>query len=352
MLTVRLGFSAEVQMRLSLLFSLVLIVACKPVDGTDPIDTEDTNKTVDDTDTDPGDTDTTDTGDTDTDTVTTSLPTFDCATIPEQVQGTRGVPNAAGYHGLAFNTNDEIVGTDSNNNLVAVAFDGTGGVWVPNAGGMEQIAFLPNGDLAIATNSSVVRITPGGGRSQIANTGNVYGLVVGPDGMIYTADWNKIERIDPATGQKTTIIPNHSPKVVAFNHDGSKLFFGTISNSGNVYSVDLDANYDPIGGPVLVGSTPGSWHDGLGVDICGNVYIAEYNNNNLHRIGTQGGVQLLYDYGFGQYGHGLIWGSGSGGWGDTMLYVPQPYNGRTVFELDIGVPQAGWEGNPIGVSPF
>ena len=171
--------------------------------------------------------------------------------------------------------------------------------------------------------------------------------------MLYAADWDKIERIDPATGQRTTIVPNHSPKVVAFNHDGTQMFFGTIGNAGRVYSVDLDANYEPIAPPELVASTPGSWHDGIGLDICGNIYVAEYNNRTLYRIGaTTHGVQDFYPYLSNQYGHGLIWGSGSGGWDDHMLYVPQPYNSHTVAELDIGVPPAGWDGIPIGSSPF
>ncbi len=328
-------------------FLAVLISACTPTQRTRPNDTEDT---TDDTDTDdPGDTDTdTDTG---TDTDTTTLPTFDCATIPQQVQNTREVPNAAGIHGLAFNSDDEIVGVDLNSNLLAVSYDGTVRVWVPNAGSHNQIAFLPDGDLAVATRTQVQRITPAGGTSLIASGGG-YGLVVGPDGMLYTANQFTIERIDPATGEKTTLIENQSPKVVAFNHDGSKMFFGTVNNGGRVYSVELDANYDPIAPPVVIGATTGSWHDGLGVDICGNVYVAEADRNNLHRIGTQGGVQTLFDYAGNQYGHGLVWGSGSGGWGIAMLYVPQPYDGATVLELDVGVPPAGWAGIPIGVSPF
>ncbi len=329
---------------------LVAVTACAAPDPEEPPpdgdDTETDSDSVPDTDDTDSDTHTGDTG-------TTGL-TFDCATIPTDMAGVRTVPNARAYHGLGFDSQDRLVGLDANN-LIAVAFDGTFEVWAPNFGGGEQMAFLANGDLAVAAwNNTIQRVTPAGGVSNIANVGNVYGLVVGPDDMIYVADWAKVDRIDPANGQPTAIVPpGHSPKVVAFNHDGSKLYFGTIGNGGNVYSVDLDANYDPIGGPQLVGSTPGTWHDGLGVDVCGNVYVAEYGETALYRIGaSSGGVQTLNDYPQSQYGHGLIWGSGSGGWDDHMLYVPQPYNGNTVAELDIGVPPAGWEGTVIGVSPF
>ena len=144
-----------------------------------------------------------------------------------------------------------------------------------------------------------------------------------------------------------------SPKVVAFNHDASALFFGTISNSGRVYRVDLDANMNPVSPPTLIGSTPGSWHDGLGVDICGNVYIAEYNNRSLYRIGvTSNQLQTVYAPSNDKYGHGLVWGTGSGGWNDHALYLPQPYNGNTVVEIDIGVPPAGYPATPTGISPI
>jgi hypothetical protein len=79
--------------------------------------------------------------------------------------------------------------------------------------------------------------------------------------------------------------------------------------------------------------------DGLGVDVCGNVYVADYGTSALYRIPAQGGEgELFVDWPDWQYGHGLEWGSGLGGWSETALYLPQPYNGNKVVELELGVP--------------
>ena len=111
-------------MRLSWMILVALATACGGADGTNPTNPGETDTDAGNTNTeDPGDTDTDDDSDTDIDTDTDSdsdtdtRATFDCATIPEQVIATRGVPNAKAYHGLGFDQNDQIVGQDSNLNL-------------------------------------------------------------------------------------------------------------------------------------------------------------------------------------------------------------------------------------------
>jgi len=295
--------------------------------------------------------DDTDTG-TDSDSGIPSLPTYDCAGIPAQIGAIRQVANAAGFHGLAFNDQDQIIGADGDANLLAIASDGTGGVWIPNAGWTEQLAFLPDGDLAVASAGAIHRRTPEGGVSEI-NGLNVYGLVVGPDGMIYTAASGNIERVEPVSGARTELVSQYNARVVAFNHVGSQLVFGTVSRSGEVFTVELDANFDPVDDPVLIGTTPGDWHDGIGVDVCGNAYVVEYETRSLYRIGvTTGEVVQLHWFQDTTFAHGLIWGPGSGGWDDRSLYLPQPFNDRAVMEMELGVPSAGWAGEPVNASPF
>jgi hypothetical protein len=38
------------------------------------------------------------------------------------------------------------------------------------------------------------------------------------------------------------------------------------------------------------------------------------------------------------YGHGIEWGSGVGGWQKNSIYLPQPYDDNTVVRVDVGVP--------------
>ncbi len=95
-------------------------------------------------------------------------------------------------------------------------------------------------------------------------------------------------------------------------------------------------------GSVPGGGQWGVWVDGIGVDECGNVYVAEYQTSALYRIGPEGGnAELIIDWyehgGEEAYGHALEWGSGIDGWSDRSLFLPQPYADNQVTEVDLGV---------------
>jgi hypothetical protein len=174
-------------------------------------------------------------------------------------------------------------------------------------------------------------------------------VTVGPDGLVYAATWTTIERYDPDTGQHVTVLddPAVSPYVLEFSPDHRKMYVGTIWAEGSVWALDLDAGLLPVGPPVLfatIGDSEKQLHDALGVDACGNVYVAEFYTNNLYRISPEGEIALFVDYTATDYGHGLEWGSGIGGWRSDALYVPQPYDDNRVTELVIGVPSR--EGPP------
>lgn len=281
---------------------------------------------------------------------------FDCSTIPLLPLSTAPVNGARGYHDVAFDADDNIVGSDD---AAMIKVDSVGAfeLFVPNLGTVQQFDYLPNGDLAVAADSddAIKRITPDGAVTIISSDVGAYGLIVGPDGLIYTANKQDIHRIDPATGQKTVFIDGDgkSPKVLAFNQDNTKLYFGVIGD--DVWSVDLDVNLEPIGAPQLLVTGVGGWHDGMGVDVCGNIYVADATERALYRIKEDGSVvHVIVDPDSPDaYGHGLRWGTGKGGWKDTALYQPQPYNDNTVVEVDIGVPSArAFTGEVIGAVPF
>ena len=47
------------------------------------------------------------------------------------------------------------------------------------------------------------------------------------------------------------------------------------------------------------------------------------------------------------YGHGVVWGTGVGGFREDALYLPLPYNNNLVTELIIGVPSKNWNGTVV-----
>ena len=275
----------------------------------------------------------------------TPIPVIDCAAVPDEPISVTELAAPRGYHDVAFDQDGWLIGSD-NSSLIKVMTDGTWQVFVPNMGVVQGMDWLPNGDLAVARDSdgSLVRVTPAGGSSVITTDVHAYGVIVGPDGTVYVANTvaGKVQRVDPDTGAKTVLInePGLTPRVVNFSPDFTKLYIGTLYGDGKVYVVDLDANLDPMGSPTVFARDVGTgdYHDSLGVDACGNLYISDYSTSDLYRITPDGESSRYHAFSHKTYGHGLEWGSGIGGWNGNAVYLPQPYDLNTVVEVDVGVP--------------
>ncbi len=275
--------------------------------------------------------------------------TIDCAALPATPSSSKEIVGASGYHGLVFTDTGQIVGTD-NNNMMQADYYGVASVYRPNTGSLEQLEIMADGTIIAASNSGLSRIEVSGAIVDLASIPSAYGVRLGPDGMAYVADWDEIWRVDPVTGDRTSWLDagnQFAPKVLDFNVDFTQMYIGSIFDDGKVYVIDLDSNYDPIGTPTVFAETSGGWHDGLGVDICGNVYVAEFNTSGMYRITPDGVVSTLFTLGNGGYGHGLTWGNGIGGFREDAIYIPQPYNGDTVAEAVIEVPYRTYTGPVI-----
>ena len=113
-------------------------------------------------------------------------------------------------------------------------------------------------------------------------------------------------------------------------------YFGTCSNNdrcnGEPPSGNGGGNNDPEEGD---GSAWGL--DGLNVDACGYVYVTEYVDGVVWRVGPDG-------KGLGKAANlpsswipNMHWGSGVGGWDPEVLYVADRDQGR-LFAMEIGKP--------------
>jgi len=270
---------------------------------------------------------------------------IDCATAPTSPLSETVLPGARGYHGLAFDEFGHIVGSDGNS-LIRCDYQGTWSVYVPGVGSCEQMAYMPDGDLAFVNiNMNIVmRANPAGATSYLAPANAAYGLIVGPDEMLYSAGGVSVRRIDPATGDSAivTSINGGEAHTVGFDRDGDRMFIGTVGG-GNLYVVDLDENLDAVGPPQVFANF-GGWHDGVGMDACGYLFVVDYSTSAMYRISPEGIPQVFVQWGYNGYGHGLVWGSGVGGWRTDALYVPLPYNANQVKEVVIGTPSAAFGG--------
>jgi len=351
-------------------FSLLfLLVACTPtasvnIGGDDDDDdddiTEDTDTDTEDTDTDT-DTEDTDTEDTDTE---PTVAEFDCALIPASPVSAQQMSGMRGYHDVEFHEDGTIFGSADwdNSPLVKSDYAGNVSVYTAQTDTIQQIVLMPDGNYAIANDSQGIQRLDAatGGLSTIAGGIYAYGLIWGPDDMLWAADQDRVWRVDSNTGATEEIVPRNAlargaPRVIAFNLDYTRLYIGTFGGSqGRIYAVDLDANYDPISlaYEFASGVGDGDYHDTMGVDICGNLYVADFWTASMHRIDRNGTRNKIVQWQFswnGPYGHGMEWGTGEDGWGDHMIYMSQPYNNNNVLEIDIATPRRDWDGVAINL---
>jgi len=271
------------------------------------------------------------------------IPAVDCTTLSERPLDVRELGAPRGHHSIAFDDIGSLVGTDGTN-LIKWLSDDTQTIWAPGVGGTEQMDYLPDGDLAVAVigSGAIARVSPEGVSSVITTDVSAYGVTVGPDGKIWAGNNNDLIRIDPETGVKELIVRGNSvlkPRVISFNPELTKVYIGSFNN-GEIFVADLDANYDIVGDPYMfaAGVGAGPYMDCLTVDECGNLYACDYSERNLYRITPDGVVNNYVSWNpISQYGHGVAWGSGLGGWSGTAIYLPQPYDSDTMVEVEIGV---------------
>ena len=282
-------------------------------------------------------------------------PAFDCDHLPPFNLGDSNLRDARAYHGLAFDDDGTLIGWDASQALVKSLYRQSFSLFVPGIYSAQQIDRLPDGDFVVADdgNNRLLRLTSAGGTSTMATSvGYVYGVTTGPDGKVWSADQG-VRRTDPDTGVTEQIVPGswgglaHS---LNFNLDSTALFIGTIGG-GTVYKLDLDAELYAIGRPQAWVTGLGGWHDGIEVDNCGNLYIADYSTSGFYRITPDKEVTLIVRAGSQVYGHGTAWGEGIGGWRTDSIYQPQPYNGNKVREVVIGLASGDtvrtWNGTQV-----
>jgi len=288
-------------------------------------------------------------------------PVVNCAAVPDAPIAQTRVSGARGYHGLAFDDAGWIYGSD-NNAIVRANRDGDVEVFVPGLGTLQQMTFLPDGDLLVSSgeNGGLYRITPDGGLSVLAADLHAYSVLLGPDGRVYSgstlgAASPEIFRTDLETGEVEVIArleEGIGARSLNFNRDHTLLYVGTAGGlgSGAVFEIELDEDLDPTSEPVLLtDGLGGGWTDAVAVDACGRLYVPDSHAFHLYRVDPSGEATLYVDWSGddGFYGHDAVFGSGVGGWLPDALYLPTPYSFNRVVELVIGVPSRTFEGEVV-----
>jgi len=285
------------------------------------------------------------------------LEPIDCDLAPTEAVSTQIIPNARGYHGLAITPDGRIIGSDGAS-LLAVTYGGDVQVFIPGADIGQQMDWLPDGDIAFVGNNSLLRLGLKGTSEVITGTSGAYGVSIGPDGMAYVVGWDGMVRVDPITGDQEILFTESGESLhsMGFSPDWSRAYIGTVGGSGTIYYVDFDAGMNLLTGLEVFTTGVGNgsnWHDAVGVDACGNLYVPDYWSSNMYRVTPAGDSAVFWDPPSSNlYGHGAVWGTGEHGWVADALYVPQPYNNNTVGEVVVGVPWSKYEGPVINAVPM
>jgi hypothetical protein len=293
-----------------------------------------------------------------------AAPAVDCTTVPVTPGEAKRVPGARGYHGIVFDSAGNLIGAHAGT-IYKTTSDGTSTVLAAGFAEVQGMDLLPNGDIVVIASgdeggSSLMRITPKGAQEKLLGVSyDTYGVRAVPSGWVYYAEGDRLAIFNPATKQIRELDMPVTARVLDYSPDRKHMYVGTLStdggvppwgfggqpgeppsdSSGVVYVFDLDDSYLPKGEPrVFAKEVGGGFHDGLGVDACGNLFVADFNTSALYRVTSDGKVSLFQQWTAETYGHSLAWGSGVGGWDKQSLYQPQPYNEDRVVKLDVGVP--------------
>ena len=265
-----------------------------------------------------------------------------CRNLPSSPIARFELPNQVGYHDVAFDELGYLIGS-SGSALVAVNRAGQVQAYAPGLSGVQGMDWLADGTMVVNSSEGVVAIAPSGARRTLASVYG-YGITVGPDGKIYSADNSSVYRIDPDTGatevylSPATFGQSWGPRNVEFDSNFEVMYIGSFGDW--VYALTIDETVKPVGAPRKFAKVRDSinWQDGLGADACGNLFVPNYDSGALYRLRPDGQTETFVTLGFPAYGHGVEWGNGIGGWSETSLFLPQPYDSNTVLELELGVP--------------
>jgi sugar lactone lactonase YvrE len=211
--------------------------------------------------------------------------------------------------------------------------------------------YLPNGHLVYADDNSgtLVRVDPTGVKYTV-QTGMSYpnGLAVDQAGMVYVTEHNagRIRRVNPMGTNDSEIVMTglDAANGISFNVDYTAFYFAEFCGTKTVWRATV-AEDGTVGPKEAFATNVGSGClDGIGVDICGNVYICDYmcdgnwDDTCVFRISPDGSIiEKVIDPSQDLYIPNLQWGSGLGGWSANRLYLAGGW-GKHVYEVDVGLP--------------
>jgi streptogramin lyase len=258
-----------------------------------------------------------------------------CAGLPMgRVPATAVYSDFQGSEDLAFDGDGGLVAKNGGN-LVRIDASLTPTTFAPLSGTVYGLRFAPNGDLFAARPQAgtVVKVVGGTVTTLAMELGGPNGVHVDSAGNVWVTEFGggTVIRLDPA-GNETVIASGvDNPNGVILDETRNLLFF-TEYSAGRVLKVD------PAGGtPTEIVEINGAL-DGLELDVCGNLYVVDNQGGRVFRIDLDADANLIGEpvlladvqdnIANAQFGRGP-------GWNATSLYAAG--DAGTVYEIPVGV---------------
>jgi sugar lactone lactonase YvrE len=269
--------------------------------------------------------------------------TIDCSNLPAQAVSSTLLQDFIPTEDIAFDAAGNVIESDTFA-IYKTTRQGQRTTFVPNFEFRAGMRLTPEGDLIVNddTNGALVRVDPQGVRyTLLSGLSYPNGMEIDPDGWVYVTEQSaeRVLRVNPITGDYTVLVDGEisQPNGIAFDETYSYLYIGGFSGERTVYRLEIDRQGN-TGELIEWATNVGSgWLDGIAVDECGYVYIADYGNFGLTHIRRidpvtrQSSVYLPINQ---TYMPNMQWGSGLGGWADDRLYIVAVQEG--IWEVDMG----------------
>ena len=269
---------------------------------------------------------------------------YDCENLPAGPFSLTTLSGPIASEDLAFDNAGNLIGSNDSA-IFKSPYNGAPSAFVPSFEFRAGLRYTSKGVLVVNDDytGSLVRVDGDGLKHTIlAGLSYPNGMEVDEKGFVYISEHDaaRIRRVDPATGEFTILSTGviSSPNGLSFNPDYTALYIGGFSGEGIIYKLPIDAAGNPGELEEWATGVGTGWLDGIAVDICGNVYVCDYEAARVYRIAPNGvDRNVIIEGGDYVYMPNMQWGSGVGGWDRMKLYIPEGWT-HDVFEVDIGVP--------------
>ena len=269
---------------------------------------------------------------------------YDCsAGVPPGPFSGRVMPGTYSNEDIAMDLEGFLVTPDFSGNVLRVSYLGNQNALFSGFSDPTGLEVLPNGDILIADRNqgALARWDHITGAVWTVTTGLLWpnGVEIAPDGSAFIADTTAeaVYWVDSDTGDRVTVASDIAgADGITFNETYEWLYVGSIMN-GDIVKVHVD-------GPGVAGtiepfvsgqSAPWDTADGLQVDRCGNLYVADFWDSVWRVDPVTRDVELVVSYDSFIGIPSMRFGSALGDWDPLKLYV-STYG--EVLEVDVGVP--------------